>query len=153
MTSSSLLRQGEVVLLVTGALLLGVACFKLLRYGAFQARPEWFVAGTEHARTLTPAEVSPYDYFLKKALGPSTGTLRIAGRVEVPRLGMSVLVVDGNEDQGLAVGASHISGLRHLAVRATRVSPGIGTWHSGHCDGSELVTKSVLRPRRRTLTR
>jgi sortase A len=82
MTAGTLGRRVEFLLANAGLLLLTVACMTIFEYVTFQ-------------RTGIPATELP---------------VRMAARLEIPRLGMSVLVVDGEEKAGLSVGAFHLAG-------------------------------------------
>ncbi len=95
MKRESLLHCGETILLWVGILLLSVAGFSLFRYSLFQRSSTW---PDQTARLLLPQ------------LGGHSSALQISGRLDIPRLRVSVLVVDGNEEEGLSVAAVHLAG-------------------------------------------
>jgi sortase A len=82
MNTGTLGRRAEWLLYNAGLLLVAIAGMSLLRYVVFQSRG---------------------------AADPGL-PVHLAARLEIPRLGMSLLVVDGEEKAGLSVGAFHVSG-------------------------------------------
>jgi len=70
----------------------GKATSDLLRFEAFQSRPVRF------EKSLAP----------RVSGGPKQ--LQLLGRLEIRRLGMSVLVVEGDGDQQLRIAAGHVPG-------------------------------------------
>ncbi|MGH9583694.1 MAG: class D sortase, partial [Bryobacteraceae bacterium] len=94
-------RYLELALLLAGLFLLGRAGWNLLRYSAFESHPKWFA-------------VNPVSQpILKKSARKPAGVanaIRILGRLEVPRLGMSVFIVDGDDSRSLSLAAGHVPG-------------------------------------------
>jgi LPXTG-site transpeptidase (sortase) family protein len=95
-----------------GAILLALAGWQIATYSAFQFHPEWF----QHAESS-----------------------RMAGRLKITRLGLSVAVLNGDDEASLGLGAglvpgtspiggngnTVIAGHRDLAFRALRnIQPG-----------------------------
>ncbi len=110
------LQSGETVLLAVGALLIGMAGWSSLRYHLFQSFTS-APAGT-HATRLA-------DTLLAPAFRTTTGQpLRAAGRIEIPRLRLSVQVVDGDEEEGLAVAAVHLAGTPRIGDLGNAVVAG-----------------------------
>ena len=89
----------EGALLLCGALLLLKSGYSLAKYPLFAFHPQWF--GARATASFIPARFAP----------PS---LHILGRLTIPRLGESVLVVDGDDEQSLSVAAGHVPGTAPL---------------------------------------
>jgi sortase A len=73
----------EKLFVLGGVILLSLAGWQVASYSAFQFHPEWFQHG-------------------------ETG--RIAGRLKINRLGLSVAVLNGDDDKSLSLGAGLIPG-------------------------------------------
>src|ERR1700741_2498170 len=82
MMTGTLGRRVEYLLANVGLLLLAVGGMSIFQYVSFQ-------------RTGSASADLP---------------VHLTARLEIPRLGMSVLVVDGEEKAGLSVGAFHLAG-------------------------------------------
>jgi sortase A len=48
----------------------------------------------------------------------------VPARLNIPRLGMSVLVVDGDDEKSLALGAGHVNGTARIGERGNAVIAG-----------------------------
>lgn len=97
----------EKLFILGGAILLVLAGWQVASYSAFQFHPEWF----QHGQSS-----------------------QVAGRLKIKRLGLSVVVVNGDDDKSLSLGAglvpgttpiggagnTVIAGHRDLAFRALR---------------------------------
>ena len=81
-------RVAELVLRAAGILLLGLCGYKLALYSAFQARPELFLK-------------------LRGGVAPAS---MLAGKLEIPRLKLRVSIVEGDDEESLALGAGHVRG-------------------------------------------
>ena len=57
----------------------------------------------------------------------------VIGRLDIARLGLSVMILQGVEDVTLKVGAGHVPGTPLPVSRATSPSPRTGTRSSGRC--------------------
>lgn len=90
--------RAEWVLLLAGACLLAKGSWNFLSYDAFQKHPEWF------AKSVISANQKP------KVPSTAQASGRILGRLAVPRLGMSVLVVEGDDEKSLSLAAGHMPG-------------------------------------------
>lgn len=125
MTQNSLLRRGELALLVSGCLLLGVMGFSLLRYQLFQSgfhapeRSQLLSSGLSAASGKLNGK-----YLLARDFGGHMGSVQVTGRLEIPRLGVSVLVVEGDEEQGLSVAAVHLAGSARIGEKGNAVIAG-----------------------------
>ncbi|MDQ2711182.1 MAG: class D sortase, partial [Acidobacteriota bacterium] len=116
-----LLRRGEMVLLWIGILLVSVAGLSILRYSLFQQLPEAprnIPSRDSQATTALPQWGPKY---LLLRLGGHAASVQISGRLEIPRLGLSVLIVDGNEEEGLSVAAVHLAGTSPLGGNGNTV--------------------------------
>ncbi len=98
------------MLLLLGMLLLSVTAFRILSYQLFQR---------------SAASVPP-DVILKhtRLAAPESMELKVTGKLEVSRLGFSVMVVDGDEEQGLEVAAVHLAGTAALGGAGNAVIAG-----------------------------
>ena len=115
-----LLRYGERAFLAAGLLLVGLTGLGVLRPYALQHWPD---VVTSLSNEKQPSSLTGFRnaYLLRPIFNPSTVPFRIAGHLEVPRLGISVLVVDGEEEEALALAAAHISGTAALGTRGNTV--------------------------------
>jgi sortase A len=91
-------RWAEIGLLVSGLFFMGSAGWRVTERALFQSRPEF-----------------------AKAFRPG---LRVLGRLEIPRLGMAVLVVDGADEKSLSVAAGHVAGTAALGASGNAVLAG-----------------------------
>lgn len=94
----SRLAVAEVLFLLVGSSLWATAGSRVARYAAFQSGLEWILGMQE-------PENAP-------------------ARLSIPRLGMSVLVVDGSDEKSLALGAGHIKGTARIGARGNTVIAG-----------------------------
>lgn len=108
-------RSAELALLLTGVFLLGAAGWKALRYSAFQSHPEWFSAVSRESHQALPGPLT--------LLHP-TPTVRVVGRLEIPRLRMSVIIVDGDDEGKLELAAGHVPGTAAIGAAGNAVIAG-----------------------------
>jgi sortase A len=78
--------RAELFFRIGGAILLAIFGYKIARYAAFQLEPELF---------LSLPRLSPPPAIL-------------AGRLEIPRLKLSVAVLEGESEESLSLGAGHL---------------------------------------------
>ena len=97
MKKATSLRICERVLACAGVLLLTAAGLNLLRYQIFET-----VSAQGGGTRLISAPL--------RVLDPGAGQLHLTGRLEVPRLGLSVAIVEGDEDRALDLAAVHLAG-------------------------------------------
>ncbi|MBV9765277.1 MAG: class D sortase [Acidobacteriaceae bacterium] len=109
-------RRVELALLLSGVLLLGSSGWKLLKYEVVQHHPGWYSQLTVPTLPGAPA------YF--RLLRASRATPRIIGRLYIPRLEVSVLVVDGAEEDSLELGAWHVPGTASIGGAGNTVIAG-----------------------------
>jgi sortase A len=95
----------ELVLVSAGVFLLARSGWDLLRFAAFQRHAQWFAASFE--RGTEGPKIAPGSSARAQHTKP---TQRVIGKLEIPRLGASVLVIDGDDDKSLSVAAGHIPG-------------------------------------------
>ncbi len=110
-------RTAELALLLGGVLLLGLVGYRVLSYAAFQSHPEWLAA---------PPKQSPGAFLRRRLLRriyPSV-SLRVLGRLEIVRLGMSTLVVEGDDDASLSLAAGHVPGTPAIGAFGNSVIAG-----------------------------
>lgn len=118
-------RYAEVLLLLAGASFIAKGSWNLLSYTAFQSHPEWFSMGApaaalgSHATPLLlPLNQSPSNSL------QSIQDLKVLGKLEVARLGMSVLVVEGDDDTKLSLAAGHMPGTAGFGEKGNAVVSG-----------------------------
>mgnify|MGYP002404100735 CR=1 FL=1 len=104
----------ERTLYAVGAVLLCVAAIQVIRYQAFQLRPQWF-ASVPQSATLA---VAP-------GLGnPTVPAHQIVGRVEIPRLSLGLNVIEGDDEDTLALSAGHVPGSAQFGASGNAVVAG-----------------------------
>lgn len=106
------LRRAEIVLSVLGVSLLGGALAAIVSTGVYQARQER--AFSEMERTAAAPAYGPESPPGPAAHGPPTlapdADPLVVGRIEIPRIGVSAIVREGDDDTTLAVAVGHIPG-------------------------------------------
>ena len=95
-----LLRWTQRLLFITGALALGYVGFTLLDAGLYQVSAKRSLEGQIH-QEKERQESQPR---------PTVKTGDVLGRVDIPRLGISVAVLQGTTSRTLRLGAGHIEG-------------------------------------------
>jgi sortase A len=108
----------EICLFAIAAALIGTAAFRLLRFEAFQKHPEWFLAervrpANERARTLKTSSV------VQGGSWP-----RYLGLLQTPRIGFHVQVIEGDDENSLAIAAGHVPGTAALGEVGNAVIAG-----------------------------
>lgn len=96
------LHSLALLLIAAGLLLLARSGWNLLRFAAFQHNASMF--------DLAAGNKRPASNLSLPALAHESREMRILGRLEVPRLRMSVLVADGDDDDTLSLAAGHVPG-------------------------------------------
>ncbi len=87
----------EKLFVLGGVILLALAGWQVASYSAFQFHPEWFQRGE---------------------------TSRIAGRLKIKRLGLSVAVLNGDDDKSLSLGAGLVPGTSMIGGNGNTVIAG-----------------------------
>jgi sortase A len=115
-------RWAETTLLLCGIALLGDAGWKTARYYAFETDARWLL----HA--------APQSWKTEASTRPENGSLlgrpafagapNVLGRLKIPRLGMSVLVLEGDDDAALSLGAGHLVGTAPIGGMGNTVIAG-----------------------------
>lgn len=97
--NESLLPSGacEKLFVWAGLILLALAGWKAGSYTAFQLHPEWFERGKNG---------------------------QVAGRLEIKRLGLSVVIVNGDDDKSLNLGAGLVTGTASIGSDGNTVIAG-----------------------------
>ncbi|MGE5347356.1 MAG: class D sortase [Acidithiobacillales bacterium] len=115
MTRSSIarwLRRAEIALSVLGVSLLGGALAAIVNTWVYQARQGRAFSDLERRAAAStyglespraPASAGPF------TLAPDADPL-VLGRIEIPRIGVSAIVREGDDDTTLAVAVGHIPG-------------------------------------------
>jgi sortase A len=106
LTSSSSLngrRRLEYLLLFGGLFYFGTALFQFARYEIFEHNPEAFL------NVSAPARSAPQ---------------KLLGRLEIPRLAVSVAVLEGDTDDNLSLGVAHLDGTATLGSRGNAAIAG-----------------------------
>lgn len=105
-------RRAEIALSVLGVSLLGGALAAIVNTRVYQARQGRAFSDMER-RAAAPT-FGPESPPASAANGPSTLALAadplVLGRIEIPRIGVSAIVREGDDDTTLAVAVGHIPG-------------------------------------------
>ena len=117
-------RYLELALLSIGVLLLGKGVWSLATYSAFERHPEWFFKAEHHTslHSFSP-DLLPIALHASNGL-EQVSDLQVLGKLEVPRLGMSVLVVEGDNEEKLSLAAGHLSNTAPLGQEGNSVVAG-----------------------------
>lgn len=104
---------GEILFLLAGTIFIGTAGWRFVSFAAFQHY---------------------YEFLLSHAGAPSD--LQVTGKLMVPRLGLSLVIVNGDDETSLNFGAGHMPGSAALGA------PG-NTVIAGHRDMAFKALRSV----------
>ncbi len=121
MISDVLLRRSELLLTVAGLALVSVTGLSLLRYRLFQSLPVKTQSTASSTGTYSNWRTR---YLLSPGFRNNTQTVQVTGKLEIPRIRLSVLIVDGDEDEGLSVAAVHLAGSAPLGGPGNSVLAG-----------------------------
>ncbi len=97
----------------------------LANYAAFQSHPEWYRGAPKQA-LLNSADTGillPLLFHEPSDLG-GVASLHVLGKLEVPRLRMSVLVVEGDDERKLGLAAGHLPGSAGFGEKGNAVVAG-----------------------------
>ncbi len=108
----------EALVVSAGVVLLGMSGWDLVKFTAFQKHPEWFGASNE--TVLRRQDVRR----ASSRGGPNGAVPRVIGRLEIPRLHASVLVLDKDDDESLSLAAGHVPGTAWLGSEGNSVIAG-----------------------------
>jgi sortase A len=97
----------ERALLWTGALLLGWCGWTLAQARAYQGYQSWSLDRLRNGQSETDAHSAPGSSKEREAV-PARGDL--VGRLDIPRLGLSAIVLEGVDDETLRLGVGHVPG-------------------------------------------
>jgi sortase A len=97
----------ERALLWTGALLLGWCGWTLAHAHAYQSYQSWSLDRLRNGQSETKAHWAPRSAE-EKETAPARGDL--VGRLDIPRLGLSAIVLEGADDETLRLGIGHVPG-------------------------------------------
>jgi sortase A len=122
----SWLRRAEIALCVIGFSLLGGALASIVNTWVYQARQERAFSDVERsAATSTHGLESPP---VSASPGPSTPSLDadplVLGRIEIPRIGVSAIVREGDDDTTLSIAVGHIPGTARPGERGNMALAG-----------------------------
>jgi sortase A len=98
------LRWSQRLLFITGILALGYVGFTLLDARLYQASAKRALE-SQIQREKEPHEIQP-----KSAIKPAIKPGDVLGRLDIPRLGLSVAVLQGTGSRMLRLGTGHIEG-------------------------------------------
>jgi sortase A len=122
----SWLRRAEIALCVIGFSLLGGALASIVNTWVYQARQERAFSDVERsAATSTHGLESPP---VSASPGPTTPSLDadplVLGRIEIPRIGVSAIVREGDDDTTLSIAVGHIPGTARPGERGNMALAG-----------------------------
>jgi sortase A len=106
------LRWAEIALFVTGISLLGAALYSVLNARIYQARQVRAFSEVERRATAfvsSPSSSSSAAPSVLASPAPGADPL-VLGMIEIPRIGVSAIVREGDDDPTLAVAVGHIPG-------------------------------------------
>ncbi|HEX7528058.1 MAG TPA: class D sortase [Thermoanaerobaculia bacterium] len=129
MTGSSIVRwfrRAEIALCVIGFSLLGGALASIVNTRVYQARQGRAFSDMERsAAASTDGLVSPP---VSASVGPTTPSLDadplVLGRIEIPRIGVSAIVREGDDDTTLSIAVGHIPGTARPGERGNMALAG-----------------------------
>jgi LPXTG-site transpeptidase (sortase) family protein len=118
-------RCAEFILLFGGVCLLSKGVWNVASYHAFQSHPEWFqkTSSQQSSRLASSPALLPVTLHSSNNLENLTN-LHVLGKLEVVRLGMSVLVIEGDDEKQLGLAAGHLSGTAALGEKGNAVIAG-----------------------------
>ncbi len=106
------LRPAGIALGMIGILLLGGACATVLEARTYQARQERAFSAVE--RRVAAASYGQGSPALLASSRPTVNEAEadplVLGRIEIPRIGVSATVREGDDDETLAVAVGHVPG-------------------------------------------
>jgi LPXTG-site transpeptidase (sortase) family protein len=118
------LRRAEVALSVVGVSLLGGALAAIVNTWVYQARQGRAFSDLERrAAASTKSPESPPASAGLFTLAPDADPL-VLGRIEIPRIGVSAIVREGDDDKTLSVAVGHIPGTARPGERGNMVLAG-----------------------------
>jgi len=120
------LRRAEIALLVLGVSLVGGALAAVVNTQVYQARQGRAFSDMER-RAAAPT-YGPESPPASAAGGPSISELAVdplvLGRIEIPRIGISAIVRDGDDDTTLGLAVGHIPGTARPGERGNMALAG-----------------------------
>jgi sortase A len=120
------LRRAEIALSVLGISLLGGALAAIVNTQVYQARQGRAFSDIE--RTAAAPDHGPESSPASAANGPSTPALAadplVLGRIEIPRIGISAIVREGDDDKTLGLAVGHIPGTARPGERGNMALAG-----------------------------
>ena len=129
MTKSSFarwLRRAEIALSVLGVSLLGGALAAIVNSRVYQAREGHAFADLE--RRAAASAHGPASPPVSASAGPSTPASGadplVLGRIEIPRIGVSAIVREGDDETTLAVAVGHVPGTARPGERGNMALAG-----------------------------
>lgn len=120
----------QVALFTAAGALLGYCLASYIGMKVYQAREARRFEQEMRARRFSAKPAPPQP----RPVEPPDGT--VEGRLQIPRLGLSVMVIEGVDDGDLRLAAGHIPGTDLPASRGTSGSPPIATPSSVPCAAS-----------------
>ena len=120
------LRRAEIALLVLGVSLVGGALAAVVNTQVYQARQgrafsdmERRAAAPTYGPESPPASAAGGPYISELAVDPL-----VLGRIEIPRIGISAIVRDGDDDTTLGLAVGHIPGTARPGERGNMALAG-----------------------------
>ena len=120
------LRRAEIALCVIGLSLLGVALAAIVNTRVYQARQGRAFSDMERraaASTYGPESSPLLPSIARSAPAPDADPL-VLGRIEIPRIGVSAIVREGDDDTTLAVAVGHVRGTARPGERGNMALAG-----------------------------
>lgn len=117
-------RCVEISIVLAGAAMLGIAGLQLLGPAAFQLHPNWFLSQQTVSTSKTGSQFAVPIAPAPALVATRSVNLLLAGKIEIPRLGVSVFVVEGDDARSLALAPGHVPGTSPLGGNGNAVVAG-----------------------------
>jgi len=125
-SSARWLRRTEIALCVLGLSLLGVAMAAIVNARVYQARQGRAFSDLE--RMAAVSAHGPDSHAVPSSARPSTPASDadplVLGRIEIPRIGVSAIVREGDDDTTLSIAVGHIPGTARPGERGNMALAG-----------------------------
>ncbi|MBV9406815.1 MAG: class D sortase [Acidobacteriaceae bacterium] len=103
----------ERLLALAGMCLIGAGGWSIVRYQRFQRNPEYFKLQNVSRPVMA-----------NSSFGRSSAESGVLGRLDIPRVRMTVLIVEGDDDESLGLAAGHVSGTAEFGASGNTVIAG-----------------------------
>lgn len=134
-----LIRSAELVFLLVGFLALGYCALVWFQTGFYQGYENW---NFENRVKFAPPPVNAMPGQSQRVPHFAVADGSLFGRIEIPRIGVSVMVIEGVKPRSLKVAVGTFLALRFPASPVTSLLQAIGIHSSVNSDRSGIATTS-----------